>query len=287
MRISAKTKICIIIGDPVEHSLSPAMHNKAYESVGIDDQFVYIGARVKIENVKSVVEAMKVMNIRGLTCTIPHKIEVMKYLDWIDETVKKIGAVNSVVNDGGMLKGYNTDWLGVVTPLEKMGSLKNKKVAVLGAGGAARSIIFGVQKKGAHVTVLNRTLEKAKQLADEFDCEATSLSNKLTIQQADILINATPIGMHPHENETPIDTGLITKNQIIFDVVYVPYETKLLKKAKEKGAKIIHGIEMLLYQGTAQFELYTGNKAPEEVMRKFLHDKLVQVHPSGVQTRIL
>src|SRR3989344_6768814 len=104
MRISAKTKMCIIIGDPVEHSLSPALHNSAYESLGIDDQFVYLGSRVKIENIKSVVEAMRVMNIRGLTCTIPHKIEVMKYLDWIDETAKKIGAVNSVVNDDGVLK---------------------------------------------------------------------------------------------------------------------------------------------------------------------------------------
>src|SRR3989344_3598158 len=104
MRISAKTKMCIIIGDPVEHSLSPAMHNRAYEELGIDNQFVYVGARVKIKNVRSVVEAMKVMNIRGLTCTIPHKIEVMKYLDWIDETAKKNGAVNSVVNDDGVLK---------------------------------------------------------------------------------------------------------------------------------------------------------------------------------------
>lgn len=268
--------MCIIIGDPVKHSLSPAMHNIAYESLGIDDQFIYLGSRVKIENVKTVVDAMRVMNIRGLTCTIPHKIEVMKYLDWINITAKKIGAVNSVVNDDGVLKGYNTDWLGVVTPLEKMTLLKNKKVAVLGAGGAARSIIFGVQKKGAHVTVLNRTLEKAKQLADEFGCEATSLSNKLIIQQANILINCTPIGMHPYENETPINTDVITKNHIVFDAVYVPYETRLLKDAKKKGAKIIHGVEMLLYQGMAQFELYTNHKAPEKVMKKVLYDKLVK-----------
>ncbi|OGK19041.1 shikimate dehydrogenase [Candidatus Roizmanbacteria bacterium RIFCSPHIGHO2_01_FULL_39_8] len=276
MRISAKTKMCIIIGDPVEHSLSPALHNSAYESLGIDDQFVYLGSRVKIENIKSVVEAMRVMNIRGLTCTIPHKIEVMKYLDWIDETAKKIGAVNSVVNDDGVLKGYNTDWLGVVTPLERITSLKNKKVAVLGAGGVARSIIFGVQKKGAQVTVLSRTLEKAKQLAGEFECEATSLSNKLTIQQANILINATPIGMHPYESKTPMDTSLITKNHIVFDAVYIPYETQLLKVARKRSAKIIHGVEMLLYQGTAQFELYTNYKAPEKVMRKVLYDKLIR-----------
>ena len=130
--------MCIIIGDPVEHSLSPVMHNAAYEALRIDDQFVFTAARVDIKHVRQVVEAVRVMGIRGLTCTIPHKIEVMKYLDEIDETAKKIGAVNTVVNHNGVLKGYNTDWLGVATPLERITTLKGKRAAVVGAGGAAR-----------------------------------------------------------------------------------------------------------------------------------------------------
>jgi len=128
MRLSAKSKFIIIVGDPVSHSLSPAMHNAAYEKLGIDDQFVYLGANVKVVNLKEVVLAMRVMNnFYGLTCTIPHKVEILKYLDWVDEKAKKIGAVNTVVKKNGLLCGYNTDLLGVVIPLEKMTSLKGKK----------------------------------------------------------------------------------------------------------------------------------------------------------------
>src|SRR3990167_7491456 len=140
MSISAKTKMCIIIGDPVEHSLSPAMHNAGYEALGIDDQFVFTAATVKSENLKKVIKAVQAMGICGLTCTIPHKIEVMQYLDEIDEVAKKIGAVNTVLNMSGKLIGYNTDWLGVIKPLEKYSKLRGKKVAVIGAGGAARAM---------------------------------------------------------------------------------------------------------------------------------------------------
>ncbi len=270
MRISAKTKLSVIIGDPVDHSLSPAMHNAAYESLNIDDRFVYLGASVKVENVKTVVEAVRVMNIRGLTCTMPHKIEIMKYLDVIDPAAKKMGAVNTVVNDNGILKGYNTDWLGAVTPLEKITKLKKKNVAILGAGGAARAITYGMISRKAHVTIYNRTVKKAEELAHEFNCIAKPMDQIDEISKADIIINATSVGMHPNKNILPFNQQLITKNQIVFDIIYVPYETRLLKFAKEKGATVIHGLEMLLYQGTAQFELYTNRKAPETVMRKVL-----------------
>src|SRR3990167_2361987 len=148
MKISGKTKMCIIIGDPVEHSLSPAMHNAAYKALGIDDQFVFTAAHVNVKDVKKVVDAVRVMGIRGLTCTIPHKIEVMKYLDEIDPIAQKIGAVNTVVNDNGILKGYNTDWLGTVTPLEKIITLNDKNVALIGAGGVARACGYGLVKRG-------------------------------------------------------------------------------------------------------------------------------------------
>lgn len=238
MRLSAKTKFIIIIGDPVDHSLSPAIHNAAYKYLGIDDQFVYLGSNVKITEVKKITETMKVMkNFRGLTCTIPHKIEVMKYLDWVDETAKKIGAVNTVVNDNGVLKGYNTDWLGAIIPLEKVTNLKNKKVAVIGAGGAARAIVFGLISKGAKVKIFNRTKKKAFNLAKEFNCEAGGLNNQGEINNFDIIINATAVGMKPFEKEMPIDSKYLTKKQIVFDIVYTPFETKLLKEAKKKGGK--------------------------------------------------
>ena len=273
MNITAKTKLCIIIGDPVEHSLSPVMHNAAYQALGIDNEFVFVASQVKVAHVKDVVTAMRVMGFRGLTCTIPHKIAVMKYLDEIDPIAQKIGAVNTVVNDNGILKGYNTDWLGTVTPLENITTLKDKNVALIGAGGAARACGYGVVERGANVTIFNRTLEKAEALARALDHHvetrrASSLSDGL--DDFDIILNATSIGMGKDEGGSPVPASVIKKHHIVFDVVYVPYETQLLINAKAVGATVIHGTEMLLYQGTAQFKLYTGREAPEQVMREVL-----------------
>lgn len=287
--ISGKTKMCIIIGDPVEHSLSPAMHNAAYAHLRIDDRFVFTAARVRVEDVKDVVQAMRVMGIRGLTCTIPHKIEVMQYLDEIDPIAKKIGAVNTVVNDDGVLKGYNTDWLGTVTPLNQIIvgvrdshgnplrlSLKNKRVALIGAGGAARAMAFGVLHEGADLTIFNRTIAKAEDLANELGdvaknpITASGMDQISSVIDHDVIINATNIGMGEHETKTPIPKEYIAKHHIVFDAVYAPYETRLLREAQAQEAAVIHGTEMLLHQGTAQFELYTGQKAPVEVMREVL-----------------
>lgn len=269
--ITAKTKICMVIGDPIDHSLSPQIHNAGYEALGINDQFVYVASQVKIEHIADFLKGVKTMGIRGVSCTMPHKLIVMEYLDILDETAKTIGAVNTIVNEKGRLKGYNTDWLGVITPLEKLTSLSGKKVAVLGAGGAARAIIYGLTKKDAKVTIYNRTKEKAEALAMEFGCNVALLTDTKKLAASDIIINATSVGMKPHENQTPIDTKSIQKNQIVFDAIYTPFETKLLKEAKKHGAKTIPGIEMLLYQGIAQFELYTGKNAPEDIMRKVLY----------------
>lgn len=260
----------MIIGDPIEHSLSPEMHNTTYKALGIDDQFVFVAAHVKPEDVEQTVNGARAMHIRGLTCTIPHKTSVMQYLDALDETAEKIGAVNTIVNDHGKLTGYNTDWLGVVTPLEKVTSIKNKSVAVLGAGGAARAVIYGVLKHGGRVTIFNRTVEKAKALAEEFGCDYASNEAFEEIKTMDIIFNATSVGLHPNESETPLPKEYITDKHIVFDAIYAPFETQLLKYAKAQGATVIHGLEMLLHQGTAQFQLYTGQIAPEDVMRDVL-----------------
>lgn len=273
MNISAKTKLCIIIGDPVEHSLSPAMHNAAYAALGIDDEFVYVAARVDVKDIQDVVRAVRVMGIRGLTCTIPHKMAVMQYLDEIDPIAQKIGAVNTVVNDNRKLIGYNTDWQGTVIPLEKVLLLKGRKVALFGAGGAARAMAYGVLERGARLTIFNRTIEKAQKLVAELSPHGEvryEMTPKYSLDDFDIILNATSLGMGEQVNETPVPKEFIQKNHIVFDAVYSPYETRLLREAKEQGATVIHGTEMLLHQGMAQFELYTGRKAPEVVMREII-----------------
>lgn len=284
MRISAKTETCIIIGDPVEHSLSPAMHNAGYKALDIDDQFVFTAARVNPHDLENAIKGMRAMGIRGLTCTIPHKIEVMKYLDEIDKTAKQIGAVNTVVNENGNLKGYNTDWLGVVNPLKKYGRLKGKKAAVIGAGGAAHAMVYGLIKECAHVIIYNRTVKKVLNLIESLKIKngtsisfvsSGDLSHIEGVSDCDIILNATNLGMGQYENKTPVPKKYIQKHHIVFDAVYVPYDTRLLREAKEKGAKIIHGTEMLLHQGLLQFELYTGKKAPEDAMRKVLFKHLI------------
>lgn len=274
--INAKTKICMIIGDPVEHSLSPLMHNTAYEALGIDDRFVFTAAHVKIDDVRKIVDAVRLLNIRGLTCTVPHKVEVIKYLDQIDPIAKKIGAVNTVLNNNGKLIGFNTDWEGLSIPLLKAvgsDSLKGKKVALIGAGGAARAIAFAINKKGATLKIFNRTIEEAKNLAEEYECEFGLLEKIEEVRKFDIIINSTILGMGEFIDQSPVPIDYISSNQIVFDIVYSPLETKLLKEAKFKGAKTINGLEMLLYQGVSQFEIYTGVHAPEEVMRKVLYSK--------------
>jgi shikimate dehydrogenase len=270
--ITAKTKICMVIGDPIAHSLSPQIHNAGYQALALEDQFVYVAAQVKVEHIEDFIKGIRAMNIRGVSCTMPHKLAVMKYLDILDETAKTIGAVNTIVNEKGVLTGYNTDWLGVVTPLETLTPLKNKEVAVLGAGGAARAIIYGLRKKEAKVTIFNRTQEKAEKLAEEFNTEIALLSNREKLQAADIIINATSVGMTPYEKESPIDTTTLQPKQIVLDAIYHPRETLLLQKAKSQGALPIPGIEMLLYQAIAQFELYTKHTAPEDAMRKVLYE---------------
>jgi shikimate dehydrogenase len=270
MRISAKRKICLIIGDPVEHSLSPLIHNVGYKALSIDDEFVFLAARVRVKDLKYLVKAIRIMGIRGLTCTMPHKVEVMRYLDKIDPVAKEIGAVNTVVNDNGVLKGYNTDWIGARKPIEKITSIKGKMVGIIGAGGAARAIIYGLKKKGAKIKIFNKEKNQAKRLARKIKCQWAGFDDLLELKNFDIIINATPLGMKPYENISPVPKEVFSKNQIVMDAVYIPLETKMLKEAKERGAKIIPGIEMLLGQGIPQFTYYTKRKAPVRAMRKAL-----------------
>jgi shikimate dehydrogenase len=276
MTISGKTRVCGVIGDPIEHSLSPIMHNAAFEASGLD--FVYVAFKVKPSCVAEAVNGMRALNIRGLNVTMPHKKTVMKNLDRVDLSAQIIDSVNTILNKENLLFGFNTDGVGAVKALKENGvPLKGSKVLLLGAGGAARAIAYAMAKEGDELTVLNRTVKDAQALAKLVEKTASKriVSGSLSLedidsnlQDSDILINATSVGMKPHPDQTPVPIELLRKNLAVMDIVYNPLETKLAKDAKTLGAKVVSGVEMLIYQGAASFEIWTGKSAPVEVMRK-------------------
>ncbi|HTB30964.1 MAG TPA: shikimate dehydrogenase [Bacteroidia bacterium] len=267
--LSSGKKICLVIKDKVSHSLSPAIHNAAYKALGIDSEYTFLASQIKPEELANAMQNdLRSSQIHAIAVTIPHKETILKYLDDIDETAKEIGAVNTVLNINGKLKGYNTDWRGAIDSLLKYTSLKNKKVAILGSGGTARAIIYGLSKEDCEITIYSRNNATAQKIAEQFKCKVSEWENRNDSFNAEIIINTTPIG---RENEaSPISVGGINKQHTIFDVNYRKGNTQLLNLAKEKNAITIDGLEMLLQQGMLQFELYTGLKAPEEAMRKAL-----------------
>ena len=277
MNIKGSTNIVGLIGHPVEHSFSPPMHNAAFNALNMD--WAYVAFDVNPFNVKSAIEGAKSLNIKGFNVTIPHKIEVMKYLDEIDEVAGLIGAVNTI--DFKSMKGYNTDGIGAVKAIEEVTSIKNKKVVVAGAGGASRAISFYIAKYGAEsVTILNRNVEKAQSLADDInlidDVNADSIKNiKGHVADADILIDTTPVGMHPNVNDDAIICAEdMHEDLVVFDAVYNPNETSLIKEAIKANAKPVYGIKMLLYQGVESFKIWTGQNPPVDVMEDALKKTL-------------
>jgi len=280
MNIKGSTNIVGLIGHPVEHSFSPPMHNAAFEELGMD--WAYVAFDVDPNNLKSAIDGAKSLNIKGFNVTIPHKINVMDYLDEIDEVASLIGAVNTI--DFNNMKGYNTDGIGAVKAIEEVTSIKNRNVVVAGAGGASRAISFYIAKYGADsLTILNRNIQKAQDLAGDVEASdlidevgSDSISNiNSYLDDADILIDTTPLGMHPHIDDEPIATAdNMHEDLTVFDAVYNPNETVLLKEAIKAGAKPVYGIKMLLYQGAESFEIWTGKKAPVDVMEEALRKTL-------------
>jgi len=274
--ISGKTVICGIIGDPVEHTLSPAMHNAAFQNMRLE--YVYLPFRVETNNLGRAIQGMRALNIRGLNVTIPHKRAIIATLDEIDPLAEAIGAVNTVVNTGGLIRGYNTDASGFIKSLAAEKVNPNKKnIVVLGAGGAARAIAFILADRGADLTILNRHRETAQGLADwimktfrrEVKPFELNLENmKISLIKADILVNTTSVGMSPNINETLVPAKLFKPGSVVIDIIYNPYQTLLLTEAADRGAKVISGLEMLVQQGAESFELWTGRKAPVDIMRK-------------------
>ncbi len=270
--INGKTFILGIIGNPVSHSMSPIMHNAALKDLGLNGVYVPF----PVENVEQAVDGMRGLNIKGLSVTIPHKETVISCLDDIDSVARSIGAVNTVVqyeDEKGniLLKGFNTDWLGANRALAEKIELNKKTVILLGAGGSARAIGFGLQEVGATVVLCSRTERKGRSLADELGCEWVGLDN-LSDLEGNVVVNATSVGMHPNDDKSLMTVEQLTRFEVVMDIVYSPLETKLLKNAKEAGCITVGGLEMLLYQGVAQFELWTNKTAPVEVMRNKLYE---------------
>ena len=277
IKVTGNTGVCGLIGDPVAHSISPEMHNAAFRALGLG--YVYLPFRVKPVDLEKAIDAIRALNIRGLNITIPHKVNVMRYLDELEPLAEKIGAVNTVVNNNGKLKGYNTDAAGFIQALTAAGVQPLKrKVALLGAGGAARAIAFVLAENGAELSILNRKqeLDWAEKLAAGVNkayhnsfraMEMNEKNIKKVLGKADILVNATSVGMLPNVDETPVSADLLRPALLVYDVVYNPIETKLLKEAKLAGAGTIGGLDMLVGQGAIAFELWMGEKAPVEVMK--------------------
>jgi shikimate dehydrogenase len=268
---------CYLIGYPVEHSMSALMHNAAFEELGLGYHYELKSVRPEALG-RFTADEIRREEVRGVNVTIPHKVSIMGYLDEANPEAAAIGAVNTIVNEGGWLKGYNTDGKGAMRALEEAyGDLRGAKVVVIGAGGAARAIGRHLSIVVDKLSILNRTASRAESLASDLKsltgCNASVTTAALTrenlksrLVEADVLINATPLGMTPDTDKSPVDSDLLHPGLLVFDTVYNPLKTRLLREAEEAEARTLTGAKMLAYQGAASFELWTGVRAPEELM---------------------
>jgi shikimate dehydrogenase len=275
MGLEKSIKTYCIIGDPIEHSLSPAMHNAAFNFLKL--RSTYIAYRVAYSELAASICSLKEVRLAGFNVTIPHKTRILKYIDVLDMVASKAGAVNTVQNVDGVLYGYNTDVGGFLRPLAKRGiNLNGLNVLLLGAGGAARAVVVALSSKTENlkISIANRNRDRAKELAKigntlGANCESFSLQDvQLLSYRADMIVNTLPLGMY--NEKSIIDVQYIPSDSIVYDVVYRPVLTDLLKNAKQAGATLVYGYEMLLEQGAESFQIWTGIPAPLEVMRKSL-----------------
>ena len=281
--ISPSTQICAVIGNPIAHSLSPAIHNAAFAELDLD--FVYVAYRV--EDVKNALAGMRALNnFRGMSVTIPHKIEIMKYVDEISKVDRSIGSINTVINEQGKLLGFGTDGPGALKAIvDAEVEVDGKNILMLGSGGAARAISFtlALNAKLGELSILDVSENMLQQLTADLKAgtDAFIKSGLLTerslaaaMENADVIIHCTPVGMHPNKDVSLIPAELFRPEQVIFDIVYTPLETKLLTEAKSRGLKVISGVDMFINQAVLQFERFTGVDAPIEVMRRVVMEHL-------------
>ena len=284
MNISGRTKICGIIGYPIAHTLSPVMHNTAFKALNLD--YIYIAFKVEKDRLNEAIESMRALSIHGLNVTIPHKESVTQFLDEISPEAKDIGSVNTILNRSNRLIGYNTDGIGAIRALEDHKvNPKQKNIVLLGAGGSARSIAFHLSQCAEKIVILNRTKVRAKKLAESLKSKFDSnvIWNQLSRESirdhminADILINTTSVGMNVKSNESLVDSSCLNPGMCVFDIVYSPAGTKLVRDAKKIGAKVIDGIDMLVYQGAMASNIWTGKDPSINVMKEAIMKKIVK-----------
>jgi shikimate dehydrogenase len=264
------SQIFALFGNPVGHSLSPLMHNATFKKMKIDAHYVPFC----VGNLEDAVRGIRGLPIRGVSITIPFKTAVIDYLDGVDESSLRIGAVNTILNDNnGRLKGYNTDWIGLIRNLKESLEVRGKTFAILGAGGAARAAVFGLLKGGGIPIVVNRTIEKGQEMAREFACPFYPLSEIANIK-ADCLINTTPVGMTPDREKSLLGRESLVNFRWVMDIIYNPLETKLLRDAKEAGCSVLSGVGMFVHQGAEQIRIWTGIEPPRAFMKAIVLERL-------------
>ena len=259
----------VVVGNPIGHSLSPVMHNSALAHSGLEGHYLAL----QVENIAAAVDGIRGLGIRGASITMPHKVSVMQYLDEVNPVTSDIGAVNTIVNRKGVLHGYNSDGDGAIKALLEKTTIRGKDVAVIGAGGGARALGFGLKQEGGLVTIINRSKSAGEKLAGDLNCKFELLAEvkKLAHQ---IVINATPAGMTPDITSVPLAPDLMKPGMVVMDLVYNPLKTRFLEAAQRIGCTIIDGVAMFVHQGAVQFELWTGRKAPVDIMRRVVLEEL-------------
>ena len=269
MIIDQHTDLYCVVGFPLSQTLSPIMHNTAFEVIGINAVYLAFETR----NIEGCVKGMRSLGIKGMSVTLPFKSEVLPYLDDVDEMAKKIGAVNTIVNNNGRLIGYNTDALGALKALQDVVDIPEMNCLLIGAGGAARATGFILKEEGAHLTIANRSPEHGIELATYLQSNFVLLKD-IRCMDEDILIQTTPVGMNPHKDQCLIPEHLLKESMVVMDIIYNPPETRLVKIARKRGCRTINGLSMFIYQGAEQFRLWTGINPPISAMKRAVKEAL-------------
>ncbi len=282
MKINAKTRVCAVLGNPVEHSLSPALHNEAFRHEGLNICYTAFC----VQDLAAAMNGVRALGILGLSVTIPHKVAVLDHLDEVDEIARGIGSVNTVIQKDGKLLGYNSDGMGALRALkEGSAELDGRRVTIIGSGGAARAIAFtlGTQAPLKEIHLLGIDQEECGNLCEDLrravpvPVRWTPFSQETLrqdLQASDGVVHCTPVGMHPNEGESLVGRDDLRPGQFVFDIVYTPLQTRLLREAEAAGCRVIQGVEMFIHQAVFQFELWTGRKAPVECMRRVVMESL-------------
>ncbi len=273
MKLTGKARVLGVFGHPVGHSLSPAMHNAAIEHLGLD--YIYVPFDVAPENLRQAVDGIRALGIAGVNVTVPHKEAVIPFLDEVEADAREVGSVNTIVNKDGRLTGASTDGAGFMRSLTESGfAPRGCRAVVLGSGGAGRAVAFALARDGAEVALFDAVPGKAEKLA--LDVGARNVraigtqdsALAVALESADLLVNCTPVGMHPNEDSMPVPAESLRPDLFVYDVVYNPLRTKLIQAAETAGASTMSGVKMLVYQGAVSFAKWTGIDPPTDMMEQ-------------------